>query len=692
MKKIILFLFLIVNILIFINVREAFFEKDEIEMMNGNAGHYRLALVIDNLSNESITIEESDLIFEKIDELTRSHNITVTLHDFSENENRMNRFVASHGSIDEIFNLTTDQSLNFNVETTYFYTNRQDVENGVNFFLLNDQLEVNFYPLRDLGIVVGGFYNFFSNDQEELNRAVELFMTEFGNYVSQTWEVEQLPQQEINSDFASRINSFFTLTIYISTVLAFLLILLYIHLQSKKITIHKTMGHSFLTLVKEIFFPLTMMILLTIITIQTILFVTIIGAFNERTIPIITFLVNAVYYQTLGVMASIAVSSLLLLFIPLYALIKNKNFTRMLMTANYLTKIILLVAMLPLLSERITLMSNNMDYIRLIYHYERYGNISDYQFSPGPLLQYGNDGHTTLMMQLSQSEIDELSSDIIYEYELLYEYHNAYRILDEAGAILVQTTEFSSGEPVMNVNENFIRKHPIIDLNGSIVDLNPRTEDIVNLIPEDYKGMTFVADMYRRDEGVIYIQNEQTNFDYSLEWANWGIVRRPYVISVRMDDSFELWATPFMNVFYNGDFNEVLQDTMFYNRIQISTIGDELNGIRDRHLTQIRDHLFVIIPILTLIVLISIQYTYLYVKVYQKRIYSNKIMGHNDFRIFLQLFVELTIGVLASMSLAWYLSIDFRLLFFVILLDFIVYLGIIGWSRFGKSFKFVENG
>jgi hypothetical protein len=478
-----------------------------------------------------------------------------------------------------------------------------------------------------------------------------------------------------------------------STVLAFLLILLYIHRQSHKIAIHKTLGHSFLTLVKEIFFPLMVIILLTIAITQAILFVMIIGAFNERTIPIIVSLFNAVYRQALGLIVTFAVSSLLLLFIPLYALIKNKNFTRLLMTANYLTKIILLVTIVPLLSERIMLITSNIEYIQLVRHYERSGNISDYQFSPWPLPRYAANGHNTLIWDsFTQGKIDEMGPDSIYEHQILYEYHNAYRLLNEAGAILTNTSTFFSGEPVMTVNENFIIKHPIINLDGNIVDLSHRQEDIIHLVPEDYKGRGFVRDAYRRDEGVIYIQNEQILFDYSLEWQFSGIVRRPYVVSVRMDSAFDLWITPFRNVFFNGDFNELLQDSSFYNRIEISTVGDELNQVRDRHMLQIREHLFVIIPIFLLVMLISIQYTYLYIKVYQKRIYANQMMGHHELRILWPLFVELTIGVLASMALAWYLRIDFRLLFFIILLDFIVYLGAMVWLRLGKNFKVVELG
>lgn len=694
MKKLILLFFLFVNGLIFFNIRANFIENETTEMMNGNAGFYSSFLMIENLNNESISIEESDFIFDKIEEITRYHDVTVTYHDFREHENIMNRFVASHRPIDDIFNLTTDQSLIFDLETTYFYTNRQEETNGIPFFLLSDQLEVNIYPLRNLGIIVGGFYNFFADDPEELNQALQLLMSEFGHIVSRVFETsESLPQHEMNAYNTARINSFLTPTLYISTVLLFLLILLFIHLQAKKIAIHKTLGHSFLTLVKEFFFPLTMMIVITIILTQVILFVTVIGAFNERTQPIMVSLFNAISLQILGVLASIAVGSLLLLFIPLYALIKNKNFTRLLMTANYITKIILLVAVLPLFWERIALMTNNWEYLQLVRHYERYGKISDYQFSPWPLPRYTADGYLTLMMNLSRSEIDELGSDIFDEHAILYTYHNAYRILNEAGAISVQRMDFFSGEPVMNVNENFIRKHPIMDLEGNVIDLTDRTEEFIYLVPEHYKGRGFVGDLYHRDETVIYIQNEQTIFDYSLGWgwASRGMVRHPYVITVRMDHAFDIWITPFRQVFFDGDFNELLQETDFYNRIEISTVGDELNRIRDRHLTQIREHLFLLIPILSLVVLISIQYSYLYVKVYQKRIDTNQMMGHSEFRMFWSLFVELTIGVLAAMSLAWYLNIDFRLLIAIILLDFIVYLGVIGWSRFRKNMRFVES-
>jgi len=85
---------------------------------------------------------------------------------------------------------------------------------------------------------------------------------------------------------------------------------------------------------------------------------------------------------------------------------------------------------------------------------------------------------------------------------------------------------------------------------------------------------------------------------------------------------------------------------------------------------------------------IIIQYAYLFLKVYKKRLHANKMMGLHPLRNLSQLLLESVLAVVASISVAWYLGVDFRLLWIVMLFDLTVYLSVVAWYTWKDSLVF----
>jgi len=688
MRKIIAVLMVLVNALLFFNTREVFMQQDFADMVQLHLFHpdvVHTTLMIEGQNSEEISEGVSDAIFDRFEQLTIQYDLVI-LNAESERMYNYSWHIASNVPIDELFNLITDVSLNFNEQDHYFYTNQDHMENGVHFFLLNNRLEVQISPMRAMGRIRGNQYSFISTSQDDLEAAVASFMNEFSDYIVYTAELVSEPFV-----FEDEMASFLPAIIIMSMMLIFLIIIMYVHLSAKKIAIHKTMGLSFLIVIKELFLPLLAIIIVAIIITQSLLFLLVIGVINDRTIPIIRTLVNIGLLQLVGIIVTLAISSLLILLIPTYSMLKNSSINRFLMGANYVVKIVVLLLMLPSISYRIDLIQDELQMLRHIRHYEQNSNFSTYEFSPWLLPRYSGDGYFTLIRTLTGEFFTNPDPAIIYEHDILYQYHLAYRILNEAGAIFSDSSTFNSGEPVLNVNENYIRKHHIVDLDGNIIDLNESTSERVYLLPEMYLERSFVQDIINRGSEVIPIKNEQAVFDYGLGWSTWGIERNPYVIAVTRDATFVLWDSPLQHVFFDGDFNELLRETNFYNRMVISTVGDELNQIRSRHMTELMNHVFVITPSLLLVLVIIAQYSYLFLKVYKKRLYASKIMGHSPLRSLFQLLLESTLAVVASISIAWYLRIDFRLLLIVILFDVAVYLIVVARSAWKEPLVFDYN-
>lgn len=682
MRKLIALLFVILNIVIFFNTRDVFFQKDELEMVRGIDAAYWYMLSIENINNDSISHEESRLVFDFFEELVSTYDLVILFSEFE--DGLINHYVMAVAPIDEVFNLTTTRSVKFPENDAYFYTNRKNIENGIHFFLLNDLQEVNIFPMWKMQTLYGGMYGFLSDDQEELLQVVELFANEFPQIINREWSFQL---ESSSFDYKAAIQDSLAALINIAQVFSFFLVLFYVHLNSKKIAVLKTMGHSIFSLCRFIFTPLLLMIILSIFVTQGILFVGFVRVFNERTLPFILSLMQSMTAQLVGVFITFFLGSLVLLWVPLYLLVKKKTFTRLFMTANFLIKIMLLLIILPIFNVRFLGIRENLGYLQLVRHYRINGNMDHFQFSTGLMSRYSADGHFSTVLEILNEQGEDLDPSLIYDHELILQYHQAFGILNEAGAVMSFGGLLLSGDPVLNVNENFLRRHPILGIDGEVIDLSRTAAHRVYLVPESQKGRPSLNLMRGADVELFYIQENQEVFDYSLDWAMWGIVDSPYIISVQMDSAFDLQASPFGSLFYEGDINERLSETPFFQRIRISTIGDELNAVRTRHLLQLREHLVVVIPLVLMIIFISSQFAYLYTQVYLKRILASKVMGYSDFYIWRHLLAELVIGIFAAMSIARYLRMDFRWLFAVIILDIAVYLGTMTWSRLSPSFK-----
>ena len=687
MKKIIAILFILVNALLFFNIREVFMENDLSDVFHMQRFYPDIvdtSLIISNLNNESISDESSEAIFDMFRYLTQRYDMLIVYEEFIFERDEYNLYFATDTPIDQRLGLVTDVSLNFNEQDDYFYTNQHNIENSINFFLLNNRLDVRISPITAMGTIRGGEYTLIATSQADLDEIVALFLAEFDSYVDQVIDFSGEPL-----DVEEEINAFLSPIILVTMVLIFLIIIMYIHIYSKKIAVFKTMGISFFHLVKQLFLPLLILIALTIVITSVVLFFLFVSALNVRTIPIIETLVRSGGMQLLGVITTMVVSCLLLLLIPTYSLLKNSNINRFLMGANYLMKIVVLVMMLPLISERFDLIQDNLRMINPVRHYERNGLLADYQFSPMLHPRYRGDGYSTLFMELiMEVGIDNIDPDIIYEHELLYEYHRAFRILNEAGAIFCQSSEMFSGEPLLVVNENYVAKHSIRDLYGDLVDLSQGDSDIVFLIPEIYLERGFVTSLINSGDEIVVIENDQSMFDYSLGWRVWGLPSQQYALMVYRDTAFRFDASPFHFVFIDDDINELLSDTSFYDRILVSTVGDELNRIREWHLHEVTDHIMMMAPTFALVLIIIVQYSYLFLKVFKKRIYAKKIMGHNPLRIFSRLLLESSLAVVVAIFVAWYVGFDFRLLMMIILFDIFVYLAIVAISQWRHSLVF----
>ena len=626
-------------------------------------GAFHEWIAFDNSSGEL----DSQSLFELFKELTERYEllISVRLGDYSKNQYDI--YIASHMNIDQRLGLVTDLSINFNETDDYFYTSRKNNSEGIYFYLLNTDLDVNIYPIANLGEMPNTMISFVANSQDELDESISIFLNRFGTYLTRIGEPSSTPYV-----VRDKINAFLPTTIIMAMICTFLLLMMYVHTKSKKIAIFKTMGMSISTTAFTMFSSLFIIIISTIIITNILFFAIFVSSINARTIPMLIDLTKSGIYQSIGAFLTIVLSCFLLTFIPTYSLLKNCLLNRRLMEVNYVLKILILVTFLPLISDKIYNIKQELTVIRYATNHE----VESFQFAQRYKKEYENDGYDLLkyMKEFSQSR----DPDIVIHHEILYEYHHAYRILNNAGAILCKSYTLYGNESGIMVNENYIKKYPVKDMYGNWIDIDKINADVIYLIPEYYfeylSGEFYLADpFYNMNYEMIVIDDQQGIYNYSPFWE-YDFLNRPHMITLYKDTAFRLDASIFKDIFINADMKELLKNTPFNDKIVVSLLGDELAYNREWMIKNILNEVRFVLPALALIFVIIIQYAYLYLKVFGKQIFVRKLLGHNPFHIYSILLLESSFAVIVAASITLLKKADVRLYPYIIILDILVYI------------------
>lgn len=679
MKRIIAVLFFIINTMIFFGMMSVYEKKDLTYIFQldiDRPGIFHELISLDSTNNEV----DSQSMFELFKELTNRYEllISVPLGDYPKNQ--FDYYMISNENMDQRLGLITDKSINLNETDDFFYTSKKDNPDGIYFYLLNTELDVNIYPITYLGEMPSSTISVVAASREELNEAIEILLGHFGDSFTRMGEPSAEPFIVANA-----INSFLPATILLLMICIFLLLMMYVYANSKKIAIFKTLGLSLSATALKMFSLLFVIIALVIVITNLFLYSIFVGAVNARTIPLIIDLIKSGLFQLAGVFLTIALSCLLLTFVPNYSLLKNNRLNKQLMRVNFVLKILILVTLLPIVSDKMNHIIQNVEIIRYATRHEADG----FQFVPRYKMEYADDGYDYIVYM--QEFYQSYDVDVVNRYELLNEYHEAYQILDEAGAIYCRSYKLMGDDSGIYVNENYIKKHPIRDIDGNWIDIEQIDTDVLYLIPkcyaDKYTGEFYLSDPYENEDyEMIVIDNEQEIFNYNPEWK-YDFLQRPHMITLYKDAAFRLNASIFNDVFIDSDISALLKNTRFYDKIVIKSLEDEFAFFGRWALKNVMDGLKYILPTFALTLVIIIQYAYLYLKECSGRIFIQKIFGYNPFRIYSGLLLESGFAVAVAAFISLYRKDDIRLFPLVMGMEILAYLLIIFFLR-GMYSKF----
>ena len=278
MKKIIVLLFLVVNVFLFFGILEIYEEKDfayinQIETEQSQVCHEWIRF------HDEAGDLDSEKIFDLFQELTNQFNLLISIRITDIDRNLYQIYVSSSMNIDQRLKLVTDVSLNFNESEDSFYTNKKGDAKGQYFYLLNNDMDVYIYPIRYLKKMPDTVISFVADSREDLEDSIRMYMEHFGSYSSRMGE----PTAD-TYETRKKIDSFLPMTILLTMLSSFLLIMMYIHARSKKIAVFHTLGLSLPYTAFKLFFVLLISIFFIIAATNLILFILFVGIINARTI------------------------------------------------------------------------------------------------------------------------------------------------------------------------------------------------------------------------------------------------------------------------------------------------------------------------------------------------------------------------------------------------------------------------
>lgn len=693
MKKIIVVMFLVISLVLFFSIVKSYEDDDHTFLMQIET-KYRSEM-------EDRTILRSDfrLIFPEdtvaperfyrfLKDLVYGNDLLVTTSLGDAPHGKHEFYMMADTPMDRRLGLMTNTSLNFFEDDGAYYTNQSDEEQdgGVFFYLTAKRYKVHIYPMTRLDYIPQSNLSLFSESKDVLDQATRAFQAEYGDFV------EKKDANAVQQTVDDAIREFLPMTLVLVLLTVLLVVMMDVLANSKKIAIMKTLGTSVFAAGLRLFLPLVLVVTGVVLVVNALLFLFRIGVINERTLHIMGSLAKANTLLLLGFVVVIGVSCLLLTFIPTYSLLKNSRFDRTLMNVNIALKIAVIIFLVPGVSGMLAEASKSVKIMR----YANEPSVAHYQYAPRLTSRYQSISMRYAKELISLTVKYTMAGDpsIVDDFSLVAASIDAYEKLNDAGALYCrsETIQYTgdmwhyrgqalgSGAPGLRVNENYLRTYPLVDVSGEIIDMDAIDADIVIFCP---KGYDHIPDDFltplptdRNTYQYVTISDKQNlhNLDVFGGVELYDFIRYPLVITLYKDTTFRPDASPTQYVFFDGDIRARLRDTIFYDKIDVTSLAEGRSYLVEYERNHLTDNLRFSMPILFLVMMIVAQYAYLYVKVYAKQLYVRKLLGHGPYRMMLRLFVESSLAVFVALVVVMLRHQDIRIFIVLLAMDVLGYL------------------
>lgn len=628
MKKIIMFLVGICQVLVVLCISFTYNERDLSDIQGYFGLENEKQSVVFEITSEIEQYHKQDFVEDML-AYAKEHNcLIIRTESYGDNEFIWNMY--SPFDVFQLMNLSQISAKDIQYDNSILY----DTDNG-NLSLFNKEIRLIIRPFHEIEQnfqTLSGHYEIFFDEDKQKEAFFESLMSDYANAFQELPSFER--DEFIVSDYLK--DNLIPMAV-ITLLLLGLLIIMLVNQNLKTIGILKCMGLSGIRIGRLLYQKLFIEMTAVSLAILIISYIWIIGIYTRQAYEAIELLAMFYTLFLIGILLVFLFSVLLILRCPVYAFIKNKNFSRRFMNLNYVYAIVALLLLMPMCTRAEAGIRTILpSWTALI---TQQNNLNSYIYAQVYQDGYRFDGY----------DLDEISEDYYsgkpIRNKMYGVYKEDYEFLNEAGSIYFKKGVLPDGDTLQSyaeVNMNYLKKYPLRKQDGSELEVKSNTKIIYILVPDSKKDIDIsYLETYGNPIEKIILQDEQRDaLDLSLLDQNLDSTE-PLIYVAYGNQAFRLDKRITNHVYLPVEKKNLLASTYKGDHLQVINGKDQMNA-RIKVLTSelIRQGI-IYVPALMLILLVMVEYTHLYILSFRQRLFVRRVQGTKFMRVYLRLFMEL---------------------------------------------------
>jgi len=404
------------------------------------------------------------------------------------------------------------------MEDSLVYTT-EEIKNSNQLSIMNHEMKVTFYPLSAIADSDDQKYypvTAYGRNSSDLEGFKESFLEKYQHIVDSVDEMRG-DQFDYQQNYRNQISLFFVLGIALFMIIS----LFQVSDNLNTISIMKMHGYGFM----EITWRLLWKFIVEILILEGLVSLLYLVYYNLFVGPVPLLLLRdfgvALLITNLSLFCVLAVLVLSVNYIRLPKLLKGMNYNRNFVSLSSLTKIIMMVFLIPMIVPSINLLNGAMKY--MIHLESSTRNLESTFHVDSMEIDNRFDGYSPV--NYMSGETDE----IFDKHKKVYDYFNnqdrlIYQELRHFGATDVQAEEGVIFYQGFDVNRRYFEESGLRDINGNLMKLDLEGNKVYVLVPESISKHTEVSQSRIIGEStnpseLIYIK-DQDYPDYGAPYGN----------------------------------------------------------------------------------------------------------------------------------------------------------------------------
>lgn len=493
----------------------------------------------------------------------------------------------------------------------HYYSNQKG--KGYYFYTLNKEYQVSLHHLTKLK---GTQFTVVTQDFEVLKQIEETLSKRFPK---QFLSFEKVTQEKYHGDLELRRN--LKQMLILMSVCTLLILMIDVFKRSRTFGIMKSVGLSINTVLVKVFsFELSVCIIVPVLTL-VILFILFIHVLNQATFSLLRSLAVFGTGEIICTIILIMIANGVMYHMNTLNQLKGRETHKGLLAVNYILKGLCLFLFAGVIVNSIGEIKQDGRFLL-----GSYDQVEGYYMINGLKRSYVNDGYNI-------EKYNEGKFDDMYDmYQRNYDYAN------QNGALYFEVSSMMINDhphDVLLVNQNYMKL--------ILPKVHFDQQAITYVVPPDISEQTILENI-NDTKATIKVMHHQIDQYPNFAAVQGQTIKHPY-FAVYGDQAERINKSLFVNVYYRQKaLQKVLHYAHYENKVEITKTKDMLESYKASIKNDLYGQVEKIALPLAVLVLISVEYMYMYSKVYRLKRAVKYLLGQGMIGQYGDLFVELLLA------------------------------------------------